>query len=106
MNQETYLKRFKEITEEMYRITEMKNKDYSWDWALDAFANFKIVEEFWIKTEDWFLTRMLDKVKRISNLTRQDNFVKDEKINDTMLDLANYCLLFFLYLESKNENKQ
>lgn len=103
MNQQQYLKRFKEITEEMYRITEMKNKDYSWVNATDAFANFRVVEEFWIKTEDWFITRILDKVKRISNLTRQENFVADEKIWDTLKDLSNYAILFLLYLESKNE---
>lgn len=106
MNQQQYLKRFKEITEEMYRITEMKNKDYSWVWATDAFANFRVVEEFWIKTEDWLVTRILDKIKRISNLTRQENFVSEEKITDTLQDLANYSILFLLFLESKNENQQ
>jgi hypothetical protein len=29
MNQQQYLKRFKEVTDQMYLITEAKNKDYS-----------------------------------------------------------------------------
>lgn len=103
MNQEQYLNRFKEVTQQMYSITEAKNKDYSWEGALDAFANFKVVEQFGISTADWFMTRMLDKMKRIGNLTRQWNYVSDEKITDTLLDLANYAILFKLYLES-NEN--
>lgn len=105
MNQELYLKRFKEVTEQMYKITEAKNKDYSWEWANDAFANFRVVEEFGISTSDWFITRMLDKMKRISNLTRQTNYVWDEKITDTLLDLANYAILFKLYLESNDGQK-
>lgn len=101
MNQQQYLERFKEVTQQMYMITEAKNKDYSWEWCSDAFANFKVVEEFWIATTDWFITRMLDKMKRIGNLTRQWNYVSDEKITDTLLDLANYSIIFKLYLESK-----
>lgn len=102
MSQEEYLKRFKEVTEMMYLITEMKNKDYSWENNSNAFANFMAVEEFWVSTEDGFITRMIDKIKRISNLTRQSNHVADEKITDTLLDLANYSILFKLYLESND----
>jgi len=101
MNQAEYLQAFRDVTEHMFTITEAKNKDYSWDWATDAFANFKVVEEFWISIEDWFITRMLDKMKRISNLVRQDTYVQWEKITDTLEDLANYSILFLLYLKSK-----
>lgn len=65
----------------MYIITEMKNKDYSGENNKNAFANFMAVEEFGVSTEDWFITRMIDKIKRISNLTRQENNVPDEKNN-------------------------
>lgn len=101
MNQEDYLKAFKEVTESMYALTEAKNKDYAWDWAKDAFANFRVVEEFWISVEDWLLTRMLDKIKRISNLVRQDTYVQWEKITDTLEDLSIYSIIFLLYLKSK-----
>lgn len=101
MNQAEYLQAFREVTEHMFKITEAKNKDYSWEWATDAFANFKVVQEFWISVEDWFITRMLDKMKRISNLVRQDTYVQWEKITDTLEDLANYSILFLLYLKSK-----
>ena len=83
----------------MFTITEAKNKDYSGEWALDAFANFRVVEQFGISISDWFMTRMLDKMKRISNLTRQNNYVSDEKITDTLLDLSIYALMFKIYLE-------
>ncbi len=105
MNQSQYLKRFKEITDGMYAVTEAKNKDYAWEGAEDAFANFKAVELFGLTTEQWFLARMCDKMKRISNLTRQENFVSDEKITDTLLDLSIYSILFKVYLESKDADK-
>lgn len=106
MNQQQYLEEFKKVTDLMLAITTAKNQDYSWKDAVDAFANFKVVEEFWISVEHWFLTRMLDKIKRVSNLVNQEAAVADEKITDTLLDLANYSLLFLLYLRSKDEDKQ
>lgn len=104
MNQTEFLIKFKEVTDKMYLIAEAKNKDYSWENNSNAFANFMAVEDFWVSTEDWFITRMIDKIKRISNLTRQANYVSDEKIEDTLLDLSNYSIIFKLYLESKNNN--
>jgi len=106
MNQAEYLKAFKETIELMYKITEAKNKDYSWEESVDAFANFRVVEKFWIATvEQWFITRMSDKFIRIINLIKQwKNFVEWEKVDDTLLDLANYAILFRLYLKSKNES--
>jgi predicted SAM-dependent methyltransferase len=90
------------VTDQMYLITEAKNKDYSGEWAVDAFANFKVVEHFWLTTEQWFLARLCDKFKRISNLTKQEAAVKDESITDTLLDMANYAILFKIYLESRD----
>ncbi len=105
MNQKQYLEEFKKLTDIMLAITTAKNQDYSWKDAVDAFANFKVVEEFWISTEHWFLTRMLDKIKRVSNLIDHEAAVSDEKVTDTLLDLANYSLLFLLYLKSKDEKR-
>ena len=99
ISQEQYLKRFKEITEQMYKTTEAKNKDYAGEWTNNAFKNFEAVETFWVKTTDWFITRMTDKLMRISNLTRQNNHVADEKIVDTLIDLWVYSILFKIYLE-------
>ena len=99
MNTDNLLVRFKQITDDMIKVTESKNKDYAWENTTNAFANFMAVEWFWVSTEDWFITRMTDKLKRISNLTKQWNNVADEKITDTLQDLANYSILFMIYLE-------
>jgi len=106
MKPEQYLKRFKEITEDMYTITEAKNSDYTAG-ADDAFANFRVVENMNIcSVEQGFLTRMTDKMARLAGLsTNKECKVKDEKYTDTLLDLANYALLLKIYLESKGDVK-
>ncbi len=105
MNQQTYLKRFEEITTKMLDITKAKNNDYSWKDNSNPFKNFEAVEMFWVKTADGFITRMTDKLMRISNLTRQEASVSDEKITDTLLDLSVYSILFKIRLEDLSTNK-
>ncbi len=101
---EQYLKRFKEITEEMIETSKRKNSDYTAD-SGDAFANFKLIEEMGIcSTEAGFLTRMTDKMARLAGLAKgRDVEVKDEKYADTLTDLANYCILLRIYLENKGD---
>jgi len=48
---------------------------------------------------------MTDKLMRISNLTRQENAVSDEKITDTLLDLSCYAILMKIRLEDLSTNK-
>lgn len=45
-----------------------------------------------------FLVRITDKFNRIESLTdpKHNITVKDEKLEDTILDLANYCLLWLV----------
>lgn len=104
MNREQYLKRFKELTEQMYSITEKKNSDYTGDNA-SPFKNFTMVETMgFATTEQGFTTRIMDKVMRVAGFVKNGSLkVVDEKVTDTLLDLANYCLLFICYLESKNK---
>ena len=100
--QEEYLKDFKEITEEMYKITQAKNSDYTGD-SDQPFKNFTMVETMGASTtEQGFFTRMTDKVMRIAGFLKNGTLkVADEKIEDTLMDLANYCILFICYLRSK-----
>lgn len=52
-----------------------------------------------------FLVRITDKYNRLLTLCNPNNEqkVKDEKIDDTILDLANYCLLWLVEREYKNQ---
>lgn len=103
MNRTAYLARFKELTEQMYEITRKKNADYTGDSA-SPFKNFTMVETMgFASTEQGFMTRITDKVMRIAGFVKNGTLqVVDEKVTDTLLDCANYCLLMICYLESKD----
>lgn len=102
MTRDEYLQTFKELTDEMYRITQAKNSDYTGD-VSSPFKNFTMVETMgFASTEQGFLTRITDKVMRVSSFVKNGILlVADEKVEDTLLDCANYCLLFICYLRSK-----
>jgi len=94
----------------MHSITKAKNSDYTGN-SDDPFENFTICERIGIATtEQGFLTRMTDKLSRVNTFAQNGQLlVKDESVEDTLFDLANYCLLFAGYLRSKKllaEKKQ
>jgi hypothetical protein len=83
------------------KISRSKNADYTGGDS-DPFGNFKAVEALGISTESGFLTRMMDKMKRIASFAENGELqVKDESVTDTLQDLANYACLFAGYIESK-----
>ncbi len=102
--QEDYLKDFASITKRMYEVTKAKNSDYTGDDS-DPFKNFKQVEYMGIcSAEQGFLTRMTDKMMRVSSFVKQGQLqVKDEAVTDTLQDLAVYSILMLCYLQSKKD---
>lgn len=87
------------IFDRSVKISEAKSADYAGD--EDAFANFRVCENYGVPAEAGFITRMSDKMSRVSNLIGKEAKVTDEKIEDTLLDLANYSVLFLIFLEEK-----
>lgn len=104
MTREEYLSFHRECCDRMVAITAAKNADYT-SGSEDPFFNFTRVEAMNIaETERGFLTRMMDKVSRIVTFVNKGVLqVKDESIEDTLLDLANYCILFAGYIRSKKQ---
>ena len=75
---------------------EAKNNDYG-NSVADTYEKFGPVS---------FLVRITDKYNRLMTLCNPnapEQKVKDEKIDDTILDLANYCLLWLVEKEYKNQ---
>ena len=99
---QAYLDFHAKALESMSRIAKAKNADYTGG-SDDPFSNFRQVESLGIaSTEQGFLTRMVDKVARISSFVKQGTLqVKDESVEDTLLDLANYCILMAAYIKDK-----
>jgi hypothetical protein len=84
-------------------IMKAKNADYSGG-ASDPFANFKGVGILGIDPNEGFLTRMMDKMMRISSFVKKGELqVKDESVADTLSDLANYCMLMAAYIQDCKE---
>lgn len=104
MTKEEYFKFHEEFCEKMTEIMKAKNSDYTGD-NQDPFSNFTIVEANGIATtEQGFLTRMSDKMQRINSFCQKGSLlVEDEKVEDTLMDLANYCILFSGYLRSRQD---
>ena len=85
------IQEFKNITQEMLETYSRKNVDYD-----DAFT--KSLEE------DGLLVakiRLGDKYKRFSALIKQENLVKDESIQDTLLDMASYAIMTVMFNRNK-----
>jgi hypothetical protein len=86
---------FKSITENMLNTYIKKNADYgsSFDKSMDEFGLTAAV------------VRMSDKMERLKSLSKKDAQVKDESVEDTLLDLANYCIMTVMHLKI-NEDEE
>ena len=56
------------------------------------------------KTEQAFMVRILDKISRlITFIDSGELMVKEESVNDSVIDLINYLVLFSAFLNDKKE---
>ena len=85
---------FEEITKKMLDTYIKKNHDYG-----NSFG--KSMDEFGIASA---IIRMNDKLERLKTLSKKESMVKDESVQDTLLDLANYAIMTVMYLK-KHEDK-
>ena len=83
------------IISDLAETYEAKNADYG-DSVGDTYKKFGDVS---------FLTRITDKYNRILSLADKGECgaVKDESIDDTILDMANYCILWLVERRAKEE---
>ncbi len=104
MTQEKYLERFNQVTEYLNTLTARKNSDYAGE--NNAFQNFNLIEILTsgkISTSAGILVRITDKVQRIANLLAKPPAVVEEAIEDSLLDLAVYSIIEYLWLTSGKE---
>lgn len=78
-----------QICSRLTKIYRDKNSDYG-----DSFV--KVREEF----PNAILIRLSDKLNRLKTLySSKEQMVRDESIIDTLLDLANYCIMEIIEIE-------
>lgn len=87
--------------DEGLRLMLKKNADYA-D-ITDPFANFKVCEIIGVNYKRGILVRALDKIKRIGNLLGRQAKVKDETIEDTLLDAMNYMNILLTALQFEKD---
>ena len=79
----TILEKHKELCDRIHKTCVKKNHDYG-NSVSELYEKFGLIS---------YIVRMNDKINRINTLVGKKAEVEDEKIEDTLLDLANYCLL-------------
>lgn len=86
--------KFASLLEEMRETYDKKNRDYG-----NSFS--RTVQKYGLLAA---AVRMEDKLNRFQALIKnKEQCVKDESIRDTLMDLANYCLMTVLELEGGDE---
>lgn len=95
-NSKSSEERFRELQNRCFETFKQKNHDYdnSFDLSMDeeGFAAMRV--------------RGGDKWNRFKKLSHNEKaLVKDESITDTLLDLANYCLLTVMWVEKNKKNE-
>ena len=86
-------KKHEEICKKLNEIYKAKNHDYG-----DSFG--ELFDEMGIQS---VLIRLTDKVNRLKRLALVEQEVKNESIEDTLIDLANYSIMTLIELGGKDE---
>lgn len=91
-----YVDYFEDIVSEMSEIHKKKNADYG--------NNFhKRYAKYGFLTA---LLRLTDKMERLENIYEKGEIqVKDESVEDTLIDLANYAVMTVVELRNEKEGK-
>lgn len=88
------IKQHKKMCEKLNEIYHQKNTAYG-DSFGETYSKLGIISA---------ATRISDKYNRFINLATHTNIdIGDESIKDTLIDMANYCLMTVMELENNHE---
>lgn len=91
------IERHFEIVTALNQLYASKNSDYGNSFG-ETYQKLGIISA---------LTRISDKYNRLISLAtkpEEERKVKDESIQDTLLDMANYCIMTVIEMEVEKEN--
>ena len=94
---------FYELVEEIASLHERKNQDYG---DGNPFGNFLEARNLGVTPFKGVLVRLSDKWKRICTLSKKKDFqgqVKDESLEDTLMDNAVYSLIAIVLLREERK---
>lgn len=87
---------FRDITNSMIQTYQAKNQDYGNSFEKSLYK-FGLVAS---------IIRLSDKMNRIESLSQTKARVKNESIEDTLLDLANYAIMTVIWLRKNRINEE
>lgn len=95
--------KYYEIIEELKKIVEAKNADYTGDKI--PLYNLRFIERFGIPAWKGVLARITDKWTRFETLieTKGKTKVTNETLEDTLKDLINYLIFFLIIYKERKE---
>jgi hypothetical protein len=98
-------KDFYKLLDKMRDIHSAKNHDYAG--VDDPLRNFRISENMGIPAWKAVLVRISDKFSRLCSFAKQNELkVKDENVEDTLIDMAVYSLIcVILYRNKLKDNR-
>ena len=84
-------KKHEQVSGKLREIYIKKNHDYgnSFEESINEFGSIA------------FVVRADDKMRRMKQLCKSEAQVKDEAFEDTVRDMANYCIMFLMSREGK-----
>jgi hypothetical protein len=105
MTREQFLAELEREYAKCVQISRAKNTDYAQ--GADPFANFRLATLVGMTEEAGILIRMTDKLKRAANLIQsgKEAAVKDESVEDTLRDLANYAIILLLFRREQSNKR-
>jgi len=103
MNQTDFVESLRNNYDKGVELMVKKNKDYAN--SNDPFKNFKTSTVIGVTPPRAILVRILDKITRISNLLDKEAEVKDERIEDTLIDCMNYLNILLVYLQNEEKTR-
>lgn len=95
MSNEELVRQHKEVCNMLNEIYEQKNRAYGNSFG-DTYKDLGIISA---------VTRINDKFNRLKTLAKNKEINQgDESIADTLLDMANYCIMTYMELQNEKEN--
>lgn len=89
------VKMHEEICEELTNLYVDKNADYG-----GSFVNTRK------EVDRAIVVRLMDKLERIKSITTKEARVKDESLEDSLMDLANYCIMELIEIKRDRPKDQ
>lgn len=102
MNRAQFIKSIEKTYKDGVEIIRIKNADYGAD--ENPFKNFESARVIGLDVKEAILLRTLDKMSRMGNLLKQEAQVKDESIEDSIVDAINYLAILKAYIEYESQS--